>query len=108
MTTDNHTRLIVTLTTFADTQTAERIGEVLINEQLAACIQLLPIQSIYRWKGVVEKSAEVLCIIKSKSESANQLKQRILELHPYTTPEIVIIKADDLSTGYWEWINSVC
>ena len=97
---------IVVLCTFPDADTARRIGRILVEERLAACVNILPqMESIYRWKGAIETSAEVLALIKSTTWKYQLLEARILELHPYEVPEIVSLRMDAGHIEYLRWIE---
>ena len=75
---------------FASAEEAERIGRTVIEERLAACINMLPpIRSIYRWKGKVESADEVAAILKTHHWRTDALMARIAELHSYDVPCIV-------------------
>lgn len=75
--------------TFADVDEAERIGITVIAERLAACINITPCASIYRWNGKVEHGAEAIGRFKTTGLRARRLKERIGELHSYQLPAIV-------------------
>ena len=97
---------ILVLSTFPDAETARRIGAALVEEKLAACVNLLPsIESIYRWKDAIETSAEVLALIKSTTWKYQLLEARILELHPYEVPEIISLRIDSGHLEYLRWID---
>jgi periplasmic divalent cation tolerance protein len=97
---------ILVLSTFPDADTARRIGTTLVEEKLAACVNLLPqIESIYRWKGGIETSSEVLALIKSTTWKYQLLEARILELHPYEVPEIISVRIDAGHLDYVRWIE---
>jgi periplasmic divalent cation tolerance protein len=97
---------IVVLTTFPDADTARRVARILIEEQLAACANLLPpIESIYRWKGAIETATETLVLIKSTIWKYQLLEAKILELHPYEVPEIISLRADTGHIKYLRWIE---
>lgn len=75
--------------TFADAAEAERIGRAVIEEELAACVNLLgPSRSIYRWRGEVEAATEERALFKTTSDLAPALAARIAELHSYDLPAI--------------------
>jgi periplasmic divalent cation tolerance protein len=97
---------ILVFSTFPDADTAQRVGRILVEEKLAACVNLLPqMESIYRWKGAVETAQEVLTLIKSTTWKYQVLEARIRELHPYEVPEIFSIRIDTGHTDYLRWIE---
>jgi periplasmic divalent cation tolerance protein len=84
---------------------AEALAEFLVTEQLAACVNLVgPVTSIYRWKGAVERSEEVLCVMKTTKSRFSALKKRILELHSYELPEVIALPVDDGHAPYLRWV----
>jgi periplasmic divalent cation tolerance protein len=97
---------ILVLSTFPDAETARHIGRTVVEEKLAACVNLIPaIESIYRWKGAIETSTEVLGLIKSTTWKYQLLEARILELHPYEVPEIISLRIDAGHLDYLRWID---
>jgi periplasmic divalent cation tolerance protein len=97
---------ILVLSTFPDADCARRVARALIEEKLAACANLVPqIESIYRWKGAIETSSEVLLLIKSNVWKFQLLEAKIRELHPYEVPEIISIRIDSGSADYLRWID---
>jgi periplasmic divalent cation tolerance protein len=99
------TNAMVVLCTCANHQDALQIGGALVEERLAACVNILPgVQSIYRWKGEVEQSDEVLMLIKTIGQRFEALRDRVKELHPYKTPEIVALPVADGLGDYLKWI----
>jgi periplasmic divalent cation tolerance protein len=97
--------LIVFVTT-PNHEEALRLAENLVSERLCACVNLLPaIESVYRWEGKVTKDQEVLLIIKTIDERYEALERRILELHSYTTPEVIAVKIEHGSNAYLEWLR---
>ena len=92
--------------TFADTEEAERIGRTVVEERLAACINILgPIRSIYRWQGTVENAAEVAAIFKTTQATADALIARIAALHSYDVPCIVTWPIDRIAANYGQWVE---
>ncbi|QAY97297.1 divalent-cation tolerance protein CutA [Methylovirgula ligni] len=85
--------------------TAGRIAETLVSERLAACVQKLPIESTYRWKGEIETAQEVLLLIKIRNADYATVEERILTLHDYETPEIVALPVAAGFAGYLSWID---
>jgi periplasmic divalent cation tolerance protein len=91
---------------FADAEEAERIGRAMVEERLAACVNLLgAIRSIYRWKSVVETSDEVAAIFKTSDERANQLIARVAALHSYDVPCVVAWPIDKILGPYADWVE---
>jgi periplasmic divalent cation tolerance protein len=90
------------LSTAPDGETADRIAGALVEEGLAACVQVLPgLRSVYRWQGELERSAETLILI--KSHRAEACLARLAELHPYEVPEGVVIPIESGLTDYLRW-----
>ena len=91
---------------FASAEEAERIGRTVIEERLAACINMLPpIRSIYRWKGKVESADEVAAILKTHHWRTDALMARIAELHSYDVPCIVSWPIEKILGPYADWIE---
>ena len=85
---------------------AERIASALVEERLAACVNIVPgVKSIYRWKGEICKDDEQLMVIKSHRRLWSLLEQRILELHTYEVPEIICFPIELAHKPYLNWIN---
>ena len=96
----------IILTTVSDRATAERMAQALVTEQLAACINLLPITSIYRWQGELCNEPEIQLVIKTDLEQFEPVQARIRELHPYDLPEIVALPIARGSTAYLNWMSA--
>ena len=91
---------------FANAEEAERIGRSVVEERLAACINILgPIRSIYRWQGSVESATEVAAILKTTDTAANALIARIAALHGYDVPCIVTWPVDKVLASYADWVE---
>ena len=91
---------------FANPEEAERIGRVVVEERLAACINVLgSCRSIYRWQGAVETADETPAILKTTLEAADALISRIAGLHSYEVPCIAIWPIDKLLLSYAEWVE---
>jgi periplasmic divalent cation tolerance protein len=91
---------------FSDAEEAERIGRAVIEEGLAACINILgSCRSIYRWHGAVETADETPAILKTTVESSDALIARITGLHSYEVPCIAVWPIDKLLLSYSEWIE---
>lgn len=93
-------------TVFADADEAERIGRTVVEEKLAACINILgPCRSIYRWKGAIESADEVPAILKTHGWQADELVERIAALHSYDTPCIAVWPIEKLLRRYADWVE---
>ena len=91
---------------FANADEAERIGRAMVEERLAACINILgPVRSIYRWQGAIESADEVAAILKTTTEAADALIARIAALHSYDVPCIVTWPVEKLLAAYAGWVE---
>ena len=97
---------VVTLCTVPDKALGEKIAQALVEERLAACVNLGPgVTSTYRWEGKVQKDAECLLIIKTTAARFEALKNRIQALHTYDLPEIIALPIQDGDADYLKWIT---
>jgi len=91
---------------FADLNEAERISRLVVEERLAACVNVLgPIRSIYRWKGTVDSAEEIGAIFKTTVAQADSLITRIAGLHSYEVPCIATWPIDKILYSYAEWVD---
>lgn len=91
---------------FANRDEAERVGRVVVQERLVACINILPpCRSIYRWNGKLEEVEEVPAILKTSSSKADVLIERIAELHSYDVPCITVTPIERLLRSYADWVE---
>ncbi|HYB13134.1 MAG TPA: divalent-cation tolerance protein CutA [Myxococcota bacterium] len=96
----------VVLVTVPDAQVAGRLARALVEERLAACVNLVPgIRSIYRWAGAVQEEEEVLLVIKTREDRVEALSQRVHELHPYEVPELIAVGVFGGSERYLAWLR---
>jgi periplasmic divalent cation tolerance protein len=99
-------RFLIVFITAPSVEDAERIGGVLVEERLAACVNVLGgVRSIYRWEGAIERDDEVLMIVKTEDAAFDRLQARVLELHPYDVPEIVGLQPQHISDGYRRFLE---
>ena len=92
---------------FADKDEADRIGRLMVEQRLAACVNILgQIRSIYRWKGKVETSDEIAAIFKTSEEKAGDLMTRIAALHSYEIPCIVTWPIEQIVGSYADWVEA--
>jgi periplasmic divalent cation tolerance protein len=94
----------VVLVTIDSQSMAIALAETLIEECLAACVNLFPMQSIYRWQGQVQQDHEWQLVIKTRLAQYPALSTRITALHPYEVPEIVLLPIQAGSTAYLNWV----
>jgi periplasmic divalent cation tolerance protein len=100
---------IVVIMTAANEAEATRIAEMLVERKLAACVQVLPqIQSIYVWKGELQRERELLLLAKTTQENFDQLERGVRSVHSYETPEIIALPVSDGSLPYLDWLTSSC
>ena len=96
---------IVVLMTASSGDEANGIAEMLISKRLAGCVQILPeMQSIYFWKGEVQRDREVPILAKTVASKFSDLEREVRALHSYETPEIVALPIIAGSTPYLEWL----
>jgi periplasmic divalent cation tolerance protein len=85
---------------------ARRIAETVVDERLAACVNIINgVESIYRWQGEVSRDRELLLIIKTTADRYGELERRVKELHSYTTPEVIAFRIEQGSASYLDWIR---
>ncbi|GAB4505998.1 MAG: divalent-cation tolerance protein CutA [Anaerolineales bacterium] len=96
---------MVAFVTAASTDEATRIAQALVEERLAACVNVVaPIVSVYRWEGQVQQDAEVLLVIKTTDARLPDLIQRVKALHSYQVPEVIALPVADGSPDYLRWL----
>lgn len=100
-------KYMIVVTTCPNEETASNITECLLNEKLAACVQVSAIKSCYTWKGKVEKEDELLLHIKAKADLYKEVEKTIKENHPYEVPEIIQIPVTRGYKPYLDWIDEV-
>ena len=92
---------------FADQAEAETIGRAMVEDRLAACVNVLaPCRSFYRWQGAVEQATEVPALFKTTSDQADALIVRITELHSYDNPAIAVWPVERLPAAYGDWVEA--
>lgn len=97
---------MVIITTCPNTEQATKLAEMLIKQQLAACVQASDIVSTYRWQGVVETAREVRLMIKARSADYEAIESFIRVTHCYENPEILAVPVAAGSRAYLEWIDT--
>ncbi|PYQ98052.1 MAG: divalent-cation tolerance protein CutA [Acidobacteria bacterium] len=97
--------LVLVLTTMPDDNRADELAQSLVDERLAACVNVHgPMISTFRWKGQVEHEAERQVVIKTTRARLPELGARLRALHPYEVPELVVLEGN-ASDAYGAWVN---
>jgi periplasmic divalent cation tolerance protein len=95
----------VVLVTVPDEETGIRIARAIVQERLAACVNLIHgVRSVFRWEGEVCDEDEKLLLIKTSRERFSELARRTRSLHPYDVPEIIAVGIDNGDSDYLSWI----
>ncbi len=96
----------IVLTTVSSLEEARRVAAALVEERLAACVNIVSgVHSVYRWKGAVEEAGEVLLIMKTRVEKLEALEAAVRRLHSYEVPEFLILPVNGGSAAYLQWID---
>ncbi len=104
-TTTDVPRALIVFTNLPDAASAEALANALIDQRLAACVNILaPCTSVYRWQGAIETAAEVPLLIKTTLERYPALEAAIRAHHPYELPEIVAVPVTQGLPGYLDWV----
>ena len=94
------------ISTAATPAQAERIAAVLVEERLAACVNIVPrVTSLYRWEGKLHRDREVLLLLKTTDVALDALRDRLLELHPYDEPEFLAFDVASGAPDYLRWVT---
>lgn len=97
---------VVVLTTYPVDGDADAFARQLVEERLAACVNVLPpMRSTYRWQGQVETADERQVLIKTKAAQVAALESRVSELHPYEVPEFVVLAVNAGGAAYLAWLD---
>lgn len=99
------TGALICFCTCPDAASAERIAGTLVDERLAACVNIVPgLRSIYRWNGQVEAADEVLLLVKTDAGTYPALQERLLALHPHELPELLAVEPVAGLPAYLQWV----
>ena len=105
---DTRRDLIVVCTTVDSIKEARAISKILVEEKLAACIQIDQIRSIFEWDDEVDESLEFRLSIKTVADNYERLEEKILQVHPYDLPEIVSLPIVFSYEAYADWVDDEC
>ena len=99
---------VVVLITFPMDADVRRFASTLVGEGCAACVNILPeVASVYRWEGRIEEARERQLLVKTRRASVDRLRRRVVELHPYDTPEFLVMPVADGEPRYLAWIEAM-
>ncbi len=98
---------VIILCTINSQDSAKSIARSLVEEKLCACVNIIPnVCSVYRWEDKIEIDEEFLMLIKTGKHLIEKIKSRIIELHSYDVPEVVVLDISDGSKAYLDWIGN--
>lgn len=101
------TDVVLILTTVPAAARADAIARSLVDERLAACVNVLsPMTSFYRWQGKIEQEEERQMVIKTTRDRVASVQTRLRDLHAYEVPEFLVLPVSDGSTGYLDWVRN--
>ena len=95
---------MIIISTYPDKKSILKTANVVVKKQLAACVNFTKIDSVYIWKGKIEKTEEFLALFKTTTKVSSSLKDEIKKLHPYKVPEIAAIKINSINKSYFDWL----
>jgi periplasmic divalent cation tolerance protein len=98
-------RAVLVYTTWPSIVEAERVGRVIVERRLAACVNILPgMVSHYWWQGKIERAEEVVMLVKTRAGLAGAVGKAVKAAHSYTTPSIMVVPVDSIDPDYHQWI----
>lgn len=98
---------LVALSTIDTQARAESLARALLDARLSACVNIVgPITSLYHWQGAVQQDPEYLLVMKTTAEQQQALQAKLLELHPYETPEFLVLEVQSGAPDYLDWISA--
>ncbi len=103
---DQDAGMIVLYTTFPSEKDAQKVGGELVEEKLAACVNIFPgMVSIYRWEGAIENGSEVAMLVKTRNELESQVLEALAAKHPYSVPALIVFEPRRVAASYLEWLR---
>jgi periplasmic divalent cation tolerance protein len=101
------TDVVLILTTVPDSELGDTLARALVDERLAACVNVFPaMASCYRWRGSIEREVERQLVIKTTRGRVAAVQARLAELHPYELPEFLVLPVADGGSAYLEWVRT--
>lgn len=95
---------IIILSTYPNKKSITKIANELVQNKIAACVNITKISSIYSWQGKIENVSEYLALFKTTQKNKKSLKEKIKASHPYDIPEIAEINITSINTSYLKWL----
>jgi periplasmic divalent cation tolerance protein len=100
------TDVVILLTTVPGSDAGEHLARALVEERLAACVNLLPaMTSTYRWQGSIHQEEERQLVIKSTRDRVDAIRARLSSLHPYDVPELLVLPVEQGGDAYLDWVR---
>lgn len=98
-------RAALIYTTYPSRAEAERAGQALVEQRLCACVNILPgMVSIYWWQGAIERGAEVVMFIKTRTSLVESVRVAVKEMHSYSTPAFLVLPVESVDQAYLDWL----
>jgi len=102
-------QILLGISTFPDAETASGIAQTLVEQNFAACANVLPaVHSIYRWKDKIETAGEVIVFFKTTKDRQAAFQETLRSLHPYEVPEIIFVPINSGLPAYLSWVTESC
>jgi periplasmic divalent cation tolerance protein len=101
-------KLLAVVTTVANREQAQALARALVDDRLAACVQISAIESVYRWEGAVQQDPEYRVVAKTVDTRWPAIEAAIRDRHPYALPQIVAFALDPVHPAYAQWVASEC
>ena len=95
---------IIIVSTYPNKKSITKIANELVQNKIAACVNITKISSIYSWQGKIENASEYIALFKTTQKNKKSLKEKIKTSHPYDIPEIAEINITSINTSYLKWL----
>lgn len=104
---NNKKRIVVAMTAMSKKSDAQKIARYLVLSGLAGCVNIIKIDSVFRWKQNIEREKEYLLLIKTFWGEVKKLEKEIIKRHPYKVPEFAVLKITSINRSYFDWFREV-
>lgn len=101
-------RTLMVLTSVAGLRQSRRLARAMVEQQLAACVQISPIESFYSWNGQLQQEREFRLVMKTTAARATQLQSALRAMHPYEVPAIYVLPLTRVHAAYARWVEQSC